>query len=193
MGRKKIYLLQNLNISHFTAVADPVQKVSIVPRGIGALGYTLQTPLEDRYLMSRSELIGKVKGLLGGRASEDLVFDDVSTGASDDLEKATNIVKNMITVYGMSIRLPNVAFVDRSEERFLGQVPTTSRRPEKIEQMVDEEVLEIIHTCYEEDKGFLQKNRGKLDKMAETLLEKENIDEQVIKAILGPRTTMNQE
>lgn len=174
-------------IGHFTPGADPVQKVSIVPRGIGALGYTLQTPLEDRYLMSRSELIGKVKGLLGGRASEEVVFNEVSTGASNDLEKATNIVKNMITVYGMGKQLPNISFVEHNEGGFLGQGPSTSRHSEKIEQIVDEEVLEIISTSYEEVKSFLQKNQDKLDKMAETLLEKENIDEKDINAILGPR------
>jgi cell division protease FtsH len=89
-------------VGHFTPGADPVQKVSIIPRGIGALGYTLQTPLEDRFLMSRSELLGKIKGLLGGRAAEDLVFGEVSTGAANDLEKVADIVRNMLTVYGMS-------------------------------------------------------------------------------------------
>ncbi|HDK16376.1 MAG TPA: ATP-dependent zinc metalloprotease FtsH, partial [Nitrospirae bacterium] len=174
-------------IGHFTPGADPVQKVSIVPRGMGALGYTLQTPLEDRYLMSRSELIGKVKGLLGGRASEEVVFKEISTGASNDLEKATNIVRNMITVYGMGKQLPNISFVERNEASFLGQGPSKSRHSEKIEQMVDEEVLEIISTCYKEVESFLQKNRDKLDKLAGTLLEKENIDEKDINAILGPR------
>ncbi len=179
-------------IGHFTAGADPVQKVSIVPRGMGALGYTLQTPLEDRYLMSRSELTGKVKGLLGGRAAEEVVFEEVSTGASNDLEKATKIVRNMITIYGMSRQLPNVSFVERNQGGFLGEGPLTPRRSEKIEQVIDEEVLEIIRTCYEEDKKFLREHRDKLDKMARTLLEKENIDEKDINAILGPRTTDQQ-
>ena len=174
-------------IGHFTPGADPVQKVSIVPRGMGALGYTLQTPLEDRYLMSRSELIGKVKGLLGGRASEEVVFEEISTGASNDLEKATNIARNMITVYGMGERLPNISLVEQNEGVFLGQGPSISRHSDKVEQMVDEEVLEIIGTCYKEVKEFLQEHRDKLNKMAETLLEKENIDDKEINAILGPR------
>lgn len=174
-------------IGHFTPGADPIQKVSIVPRGIGALGYTLQTPLEDRYLMSRTELIGKVKGLLGGRASEEIVFGEVSTGASNDLEKVTKIIKSMITVYGMSMRMPNVSFVEREEGTFIGQGPSISHHSEKVEETVDEEMLEITRTCYEEVKRVLQVHRDKLDTMAKTLLEKENIDENDIKAILGPR------
>jgi len=174
-------------IGHFTPGADPVQKVSIVPRGIGALGYTLQTPLEDRYLMSRTELIGKVKGLLGGRASEEIIFGEISTGASNDLEKVTKIVRSMITVYGMSTRMPNVSFVERQEGAFIGQGPSISHHSEKVEETVDEEMLEIISTCYEEVKEVLQAHRDKLDTMAKTLLEKENIDESDINAILGPR------
>jgi cell division protease FtsH len=179
-------------IGHFTPGADPVQKVSIVPRGLGALGYTLQTPLEDRYLMTRTELIGKVKGLLGGRASEEIVFGEISTGASNDLEKATKIVRSMLTTYGMSSRLPNVSFVERDEGGFIGQGPSISRHSEKVEEAVDEETLEVIRSCYEEAKRVLQEHRDKLDTMAKTLLEKENIDENDIKAILGPRVIEQQ-
>jgi len=174
-------------IGHFTTGADPVQKVSIVPRGMGALGYTLQTPLEDRYLMSRSELIGKIKGLLGGRASEEVVFEEISTGASNDLEKATNIAKTMITVYGMGERLPNISLVEQNQGGFLGQGPLIARHSDKFERIVDDEVLEIIGTCYKEVKEILQEHRDKLNKMAETLLEKENIDDKEINSILGPR------
>jgi len=179
-------------IGHFTPGADPVQKVSIVPRGLGALGYTLQTPLEDRYLMTRTELIGKVKGLLGGRASEEIVFGEISTGASNDLEKATKIVRSMLTTYGMSTRLPNISFVERDEGGFIGQGPSISRHSEKVEEAVDEEMLEVIRTCYDEAKRVLQEHRDKLDTMARTLLEKENIDEHDINAILGPRVIEQQ-
>ncbi len=174
-------------VGHFTPGADPVQKVSIVPRGIGALGYTLQTPLEDRYLMSRSELIGKIKGLLGGRAAEDVVFGEISTGASNDLERATKIARDMFVVYGMSTRVPNISLVEREQSRLLGQGPMMSRRSEKIEQIIDEEVLELINSCYEADKTVLQEKREQLEKMAQTLLEKETIDEKDILTILGPR------
>jgi cell division protease FtsH len=174
-------------VGYFTPGADPVQKVSIVPRGLGALGYTLQTPLEDRYLMTRTELIGKVKGLLGGRASEEVVFGEISTGASNDLEKATKIVRSMLTTYGMSTRLPNMSFVERDEGGFIGQNPSISRYSDKIEEEVDEEMLEIIRSCYEEVKRVLQEHRDKLDMMAKTLLERENIDDNDVKTILGPK------
>jgi cell division protease FtsH len=174
-------------VGHFTPGADPVLKVSIVPRGIGALGYTLQTPLEDRYLMSRSELIGKIEGLLGGRAAEEIVFGEISTGASNDLEKATKIARDMITVYGMSEHAPNISLVERSEGRFLGQGPYIARHSEKIEQTIDDEVVSIMRTCYGESKKLISQYREKLEMMAKTLLEKEYIDEEDIFAILGPR------
>ncbi len=174
-------------VGHFTPGADPVQKVSIVPRGLGALGYTIQTPLEDRYLMSRSELIGKIKGLLGGRASEEIVFGEISTGASNDLERASKIARDMIKTYGMGKRLPNVSFVEQNQGGFLGQEPNIAHHSEKVDQVIDEEVLEIINTCFDEAKKLLTEKRDKLDKMAQTLLEKEVIDEKEIIEILGPR------
>jgi len=180
-GRNKI------KVGHFTPGADPVQKVSIVPRGLGALGYTIQTPLEDRYLMSRSELIGKIKGLLGGRASEEIVFGEISTGASNDLERASKIARDMIKTYGMGKRLPNVSFVEQNQGGFLGQEPNIAHHSEKVDQVIDEEVLEIINTCFDEAKKLLTEKRDKLDKMAQTLLEKEVIDEKEIIEILGPR------
>jgi len=174
-------------VGHFTAGADPVQKVSIIPRGIGALGYTLQTPLEDRFLMSRSELLGKIKGLLGGRAAEELVFGEVSTGASNDLEKVADIVRNMLTVYGMSRNAPNLSLVDKNPNPFLGQTLMRQHRSEKLEELIDAEMQEIIAGCYEEAKTILQQERDKLQRMAQTLLQKEKINEQEILGILGPR------
>jgi len=174
-------------VGHFTPGADPVQKVSIVPRGFGALGYTLQTPLEDRYLMSRQELLGKIKGLLGGRAAEEIVFSEISTGASNDLEKVAQIAREMIVVYGMSKKMPNLSLVEQNKGRFLGQAPGTARRSEKIEEMIDDEVLAIIRECYDAAKALLTEKRDKLDQMAKTLLEKEVIDEDDVIAILGSR------
>jgi cell division protease FtsH len=174
-------------IGHFTPGADPVQKVSIVPRGIGALGYTLQTPLEDRYLMSRTELMGKIKGLLGGRAAEEVVFGEISTGASNDLERSTKIARDMIQVYGMSKQIPNISLVNRSHNQFLGQQSNISQHSEKMEELIDDEIQEMIQTCYEEDRLLLRENRDKLEQMAQILLEKEKIDEKDIISILGPR------
>ena len=174
-------------VGHLTPGADPVQKVSIIPRGIGALGYTLQTPLEDRFLMSQSELLGKIKGLLAGRAAEELVFGEVSTGASNDLEKVGDIVRNMLTVYGMSRHAPNLSLVEKNQNPFLGQGPMLQHRSEKLEEIIDEETQEIIKTCYEEAKEILLKEKEKLEHMAHILLEKEKIDENDILNILGPR------
>jgi cell division protease FtsH len=174
-------------VGHLTPGADPVQKVSIIPRGIGALGYTLQTPLEDRFLMSQSELRGKIKGLLAGRAAEELVFGEVSTGASNDLEKVSDIVKNMLTVYGMSKNVPNLSFVDKNQNPFLGQGPALQHRSEKLEEIIDEETQEIIKACYEDAKQILLKEQDKLEQMAHILLEKEKIDEKDILDILGPK------
>jgi cell division protease FtsH len=176
-------------VGHFTSGADPVQKVSIVPRGIGALGYTLQTPLEDRFLMSRGELIGKIKGLLGGRAAEEIIFGEVSTGASNDLEKIAKIARNMITVYGMSQQAPNISLVDRQQDLFLGQGPGLMQHSEKLEQMIDDETQDIIRTCYADAKQLLTDKRDKLEKMARALLDKEKMDENEILAILGPRVS----
>jgi len=120
-------------VGYFTPGADSVQKVSIIPRGIGALGYTMQMPLEDRNLMSQSELVGKIQGLLGGRAAEEITFGEVSTGASNDLERVAQLAYNMITVYGMSERLPNLSLVRQSSPGFLGRGEQKERRSEETE------------------------------------------------------------
>ena len=172
-------------VGYLTPGADPVQKVSIIPRGIGALGYTLQTPLEDRFLMSRSELLGKIKGLLGGRAAEELVFGEVSTGASNDLEKVADIVRSMLTVYGMSKHMPNLSLVDKGQNHFLGQGPSMQRRSEKLEELIDRETQEIITACYNEARRILSDHRSELNRMAQVLLKKEKIDAQEIQSLLG--------
>ena len=173
-------------VGHLTRGADPVQKVSIIPRGIGALGYTLQTPLEDRFLMSRSELLGKVKGLLGGRAAEEIIFGEISTGASNDLEKVADIVRNMLTVYGMSEKMPNRSLVEKPSNGFLGQGPSTSRRSESLESLIDSETQAIIDDAYQAAQQILAGHRDELEAMAALLLEKEKIDENDIRRIMGP-------
>lgn len=174
-------------VGYFTQGADEVQKVSIVPRGIGALGYTLQMPLEDRYLMSKSELMGKIKGLLGGRAAEEIVFNEVSTGASNDLERVSQLARNMITVYGMSEKLPNVSLVSQSGTGFLGPSAMFDRRSEHIEQLIDQEVIQIVEQCYNDAKKLLTEKRELLEKMTAELLEKEVLSHEEIKQILGDR------
>ena len=174
-------------VGYFTPGADEVQKVSIVPRGFGALGYTLQMPLEDRYLMSRSELLGKIKGLLGGRAAEETVFGEISTGASNDLEKVAQLVKNMIKVYGMSEKMPNISLVNRSNPGFLGEGAGLERKSEYVERMIDEEEASIINQCYEDAKKILKEKRDLLEKMASILLQQEVITYDEIESILGKR------
>lgn len=174
-------------VGHCTPGADPVQKVSIVPRGMSALGYTVQTPLEDRYLMSREELLGKIKGLMGGRAAEEIVFGEISTGASNDIERANKIARNMIMVYGMSQKLPNLSLVENEGNRFMGQGPQLSPHSAQTAQLIDEEVREIIDECYSYAKNLLKEKAQQLREMARTLLEKEVITEDDIVRILGPR------
>ena len=173
-------------VGHFTPGADPVQKVPIIPRGIGALGYTLQTPLEYRFLMSRSELLGTIKGPLGGRADEEMVFGEVSTGAANDLETVAGIVRNMLTAYGMSEYMPNCSLVGNETNPFLDQGPSTPRRSESLEALIDGESQAIIDAAYQPAKQILSGHRRELEPMADLLLEKEKIDAQDILRILGP-------
>ena len=174
-------------IGYFTPGADPVQKVSIVPRGRGALGYTLQAPLEDRYLMSHDELIGRIRVLMGGRAAEEIVFGQISTGASDDIEKASRIARDMLTVYGMSRKLPNLSLASGAAPSFLGQEPPSVPHSAEIEQLIGEEQLEILRQCYDEAKQFLSEKRALLETLAQRLLKQEKIDAGDLLDILGPR------
>jgi len=174
-------------IGWFTPGADPVQKVSIVPRGRGALGYTLQAPLEDRFLMSKGELLGRIRTLLGGRAAEETVFGEISTGASDDLEKASRIAREMLTVYGMSKRLPNLSLAQNVQGGFLGQGPQGAPHSGEIEQAIGEEQLEILRDAYAEAKQMLAEKRDRLEALAQRLLAQEKLESADILEILGPR------
>ncbi|MBX7150264.1 ATP-dependent zinc metalloprotease FtsH [bacterium] len=173
-------------VGHYLKNADPVHKVSIVPRGIGALGYTLQTPLEDRYLLSRDELIERLCSLLGGRAAEDIVFNQISTGASNDLERVTEIATRMVTTYGMSEKLGNVSFTDNSQQNFLGGVNMKSYS-EDTARLIDAEVKRIIDEAYQKTKDLLNEKRNKLEELAKQLLAKEVLDKKAIEEILGEK------
>jgi cell division protease FtsH len=163
-------------VGYFIPGADQVQKVSIIPRSIGALGYTLKTPTEDRYLLTKEELLGKIAGLLGGRAAEEIVFGQISTGAQDDLQKATEIARHMVITYGMSDKLGNISLVEPSGMDFLSSSPSERSYSEETARMIDAEVRKIIDECYLKAKDVLNKNRDKLDKLANKLLEKEVIE-----------------
>ena len=162
----------------FTKGADPVQKITIVPRGISALGYTLQTPTEDRFLMSREELLGKIDVLLGGRAAEQITFNEISTGAANDLTRATDIARSMITEYGMSEKFKNMVLTKRGSQ-FLGPVaaPHMEREySEATQQYVDEEVARILDERYTNVLDLLIKKKQQLNKIAAKLLEIETLE-----------------
>ncbi len=164
--------------------ADPVHRVSIVPRGVAALGYTLQLPTEDRYLMTRSELLDKLAVLLGGRAAEELIYAEVSTGAQNDLEQATEIARAMVMDYGMSEKLGPQTF-RRRESLFLE--PAWRHREDISEQtarIIDAEVAKIINESYERAKKVLSERRERLELLARTLLEKETLEGEELQKLL---------
>lgn len=156
---------------------DEVHKVSIIPRGIGSLGYTIQRPTEDRYLMNRSELANKLAVLLGGRAAEVLVFDEISTGASDDLSKATEIARNMVTRYGMDDKLGHATYAE-NQPLFLGDLSALNsggRYSEETAQAIDRAVRALIETAFLRAREILEVHREVLNKTAEKLLEQETL------------------
>jgi cell division protease FtsH len=164
---------------------DPVHKISIIPRGIGALGYTIQRPTEDRYLMTREELENKMAVLLGGRAAEHLVFGHLSTGAADDLSKTTDIARNMVTRFGMGGQLGPVTY-EAEPNGFLGQVAGTRRLyAEETAREIDVAVREIVAAQFERARGVLARNRALLDESARALLAKETLADQDLAGVLG--------
>jgi cell division protease FtsH len=170
--------------------SDPVHKVSIIPRGIGALGYTIQRPTEDRYLMTREELENKIAVLLGGRAAEQLVFAHLSTGAADDLAKATDIARNMVTRYAMLPELGHVTY-ESEPASFLGivQPGMVSRSySEATAREIDSGVREIVERNFERARAILVANRRVLDTAAERLLAKETLDQKELAAAFADVT-----
>ena len=163
---------------------DPVQKVSIIPRGIAALGYTMQVPTEDRFLMRKTELDNRIATLLGGRAAEELIFNDISTGAHNDLSRATDIARSMVREYGMSRRLGQVYFASRQPAQFLGALPEGNRAySDETAQIIDEEVRRIIDEQYAVALGILESNRNLLEKTAAALLVDETIEGEALQSL----------
>jgi cell division protease FtsH len=155
---------------------DPVQKVTIISRGM-ALGYTMALPSEDRYLQSKTEFEDKIAGLLGGNASERLIFGDTTTGASNDIEKATDLARRMVTEFGMSDKLGPLSFGKRDELVFLGREIGEQRNySDEVAKQIDEEVRAIIDHAYERAMDVLVKHRDKLTALAEKLVAEETVD-----------------
>ncbi|OQY40418.1 MAG: cell division protein FtsH [Spirochaetaceae bacterium 4572_7] len=159
-------------VAAFTPDQNPVQKISIVPRGFGALGYTMQTPTEDRFLMTQDELIGEVDVLLGGRAAESIIYNKLSTGASNDIERATKIVRNMITVYGMSERFKNVA-LSVQQNSYLQGGGSTKEYSETTQQYIDDEISRILAERYEHVIMLLKGHTQLLETLTERLMHDE--------------------
>ena len=165
---------------------DPVQKISIIPRGVAALGYTMQVPTGDRFLMKKTELENKIASLLGGRAAEELIFGDISTGAHNDLSRATDIAGSMIREYGMSASLGQVYLAGDKQPLFLGVGPKESGNySEATAELIDREVREIISREYERAKAILTAKKQTLIRGARLLLEKEKLDGEEIRALLA--------
>jgi cell division protease FtsH len=164
---------------------DPVHKVSIIPRGVGALGYTMQRPIEDRFLMTRQELENKTAVLLGGRAAEHIVF-DLSTGAADDLAKVTGIARSMVTRYGMDQKLGHLVY---EEERspFL-QIQQTDRRPRSYSELtaseIDRAVRSIVDKAFGNAVEILAKRRHQLETAAKKLMDKETLTEEDLASLV---------
>jgi cell division protease FtsH len=173
-------------VAQYSKYADPVHKISIVPHGRAALGYTMQLPTADRYLLSRTALIDKIKGMLGGRAAEDLVFHEISTGAENDLEHATALARQMVAVYGMSDVIGLVHLAQRQNPMLSGIDGVLQRDcSEETAREIDEEVKKLLDNAYKEAKAILEQHRDELALVAGELLEKETLDAAAFKKLLG--------
>ncbi|MFH1856777.1 MAG: ATP-dependent zinc metalloprotease FtsH [Candidatus Omnitrophota bacterium] len=173
---------------------DPLHKVSIIPRGMAALGYTLQLPLEDRYIVTKKELIGKLIVFLGGRASEELMCNESTTGAQNDLEMTTLIARRMVCEFGMSDKLGHITFGHRKEQVFLGRDIGEERNySDFTAQEIDKEIKIIVEDCYRKAKELLSQNKEKLQKLAETLREKEVMGEEEVRQVLGMEVNEGQD
>ena len=176
-----------------TPRADPLHKVSIIPRGAQALGYTMQLPIEDRYTITRHELLARLTVMMSGRAAEELVFQEVTTGAQNDLEQATDIARRMVCEFGMSERLGALTYGKRERQVFLGRDLFEERNySEQTAIQIDEEIRRIIDACYANATQELTAHRQQLDTLATVLLEKEVLDGEEVKRLLGfPATTVS--
>jgi cell division protease FtsH len=180
-------------VAAYSQHADPVQKISIVPRGRAALGYTLQLPTDDQFLLTRAELLDRLAGLLGGRAAEELAFGEVSTGAENDLEHATAIARQMICLYGMGEAIGLVHCAQRpamflpASDGSAGQIdcsPQTARD-------IDTEVKKLLDGAYQNAKQILSQHRDKLELVAQELIMRETIDGAAFRQLLGLATAAN--
>lgn len=172
-------------VAKLTPGSDPVHKVSIIPRGL-ALGITQQLPKDDKYLLTKDYLYGAITVLMGGRIAEEIIFGDISTGAGNDIERATDLARKMVCNWGMSDKLGPLTFGKKDEAIFLGkELATHKDYSEKTAVMIDEEIKNIVLLCYKKAKNILEQHREVVDRTAKLLLEKETIDSNQIDALLN--------
>ncbi|MBX6350300.1 MAG: ATP-dependent zinc metalloprotease FtsH [Clostridia bacterium] len=163
---------------------DPIHKVTIVPRG-PSLGVTMQLPLEDRYLVTRGEVLNQITWALAGRAAEELVFGEVTSGATNDMERSTQLARRMITEFGMSRELGPMTFGNKIDNPFLGRDLTRDRSySEEVAAAIDREIADVVNECYERAKQLLRAHRHQLDELANRLLEKETVEGAELEEIL---------
>jgi len=163
-----------------------VHKISIIPRGIAALGYTQQQPTEDRYLMTKSELLDRLAVLLGGRVAEELAFGEISTGAQNDLQRATDIARSMVTEYGMSDRLGLVSYERARQPMFLPESFSPSRAySEEKAGHIDEEISQVMEQAHQRVRGILSAHRGVLDDLAHLVSKNEIVRGEELRKMLG--------
>jgi len=175
-------------VAAFSPDADPVRKISIVPHGHAALGYTLQVPTEDQFLLSRAELLTRLRGMLGGRAAEELKYGDLTTGAQNDLEHATALARQMVCLYGMSEKVGMANCAQRAPAYLPGQ-PFQLQRDcsEQTAREIDEEVKRILDTCYAEAREILVTHRECLERVVAELLKRETLDGETLYQLIGKR------
>jgi cell division protease FtsH len=165
--------------------ADPVRKVSMIPRGVASLGYTIQMPTEDRYLLKKSELMDRLVVMLGGRSAEEVVFSEISTGAQNDLQKASELAREMVTEFGMSEELGPLSYSDRPPSLFMAEVQFGKPWSEQTARQIDEAVRSLVETAHRTATDLLQRHKDALLALAAALKEKEAIEERELREILG--------
>ena len=172
-------------IAALRPTAEKVHRISIVPRGIGALGYTLQLPTEDRFLLSRTELLEKIDVLLGGRAAEELVFGDVTTGAQNDLQRATEIARSMVALYGMNDKLGQATYAETQDQYLQAGLVRRPEISEETARLIDEEVRRILADRMASTRETLQAYESLLHRVAKKLLEVETLEGEAFSSLLG--------
>jgi cell division protease FtsH len=182
-------------VAAYSKGADPVHKISIIPRGRAALGYTMQLPTDDRFLMTRSQLLDRIRGMLGGRAAEEIAFGEVTTGAENDLEHATALARQMVCLFGMSDSVGLARCAQKQDGALVPGMDGTFQRDcsEQTAQLIDAEVKKILSHAYDEAKEILTSHRDQLELVTEKLLENETLDAAAFQQLIGISPTHHDE